>query len=218
MSITNTTLASAMAVTDSKVVLAASTGVSAGYIIEIDGEIMQVANDYTVAKYGVNVPVLRAQDGTVADKVRPSGAKVRVGAASDEQWGSPSPQTTVRFPIATPARERVSYSATGAIALPSAGNDLDVYINGTTICAMTIADPVGVQDGSRMTIITNGAAAHTFTFASGLSGAGGSYDVITVNATAPVVLGPFIAVNAKWQAPVAVPMAGTVTNVTATVA
>ncbi len=61
-------------------------------------------------------------------------------------------------------------------------------------------------------------AAHTIQFASGLSGAGSSYDILTVNATAPALMGPFMAVNGFWQLAMGVPMAGNTANVTATLA
>lgn len=216
MALTNATLASACAASDSVLVLSASTGVSAGLKIECDGEVFQVASNYTTAGNGVNVPVLRGQNGTYAF-AHPSGAKVRIGAASDSDWGTQSPQTQTQYPNVR-ARTVASYSASGAITLPNPGADAVAYLNGTSVLAMTVAAPATAQDGSLLYIASNGAAAHTVTFAGGLSGAGSSYDVITVNATAPVLLGPFMAVNGLWQAAVAVPMAGTVTNVTATVA
>lgn len=217
MSLINTTLASAMAASDTVMVVAASTGLVAKMIVECDGESMQIGSGYTVAANGVNVPVLRGQQGTVAS-AHPSSAKVRIGAGSDTGWGSQAPQTVTQYPIASPAIQKASYSASGAITLPNTGNDMLAYLNGTSVLAMTVADPGTALDGSKLWIASNGAAAHTITFASGLSGAGSSYDVITVNATAPVLLGPFMAVNGYWQAAVAVPMAGTVTNVTATIA
>ena len=76
-----------------------------------------------------------------------------------------------QYPIAGRARTFASYSATGAIALPDPGTDLVAFINGTTICAMTVADPKKTANGSLLWIASNGAAAHTVTFASGLSGA-----------------------------------------------
>lgn len=216
MALTNTTLASAsLASGPAVLVLASSTGVVAGYKMECDGEVYQVVSSYTAAINGVNVPVLRGQNGTYTFD-HPSGAKVRIGPASDTAWGATAPQTQTQYPNVR-ARQVTSVSATGALPLPNPGADLLVYVNGTTICAMTVADPVTAQDGSLLWIATNGAAAHTFTFASGLSGAGGSYDLVTVNAGAPVLLGPFMAVNALWQLAVAVPLAGTVTNLTATV-
>jgi hypothetical protein len=72
------------------------------------------------------------------------------------------------------------------------------------------------MDGCLLTIVGNGAAAHVLTFTGGFSGAGTSYDVITVNATAPIAV-QAIACNAVWVALAAVPLAGTVTNITGTV-
>ncbi len=218
MALTNATLASAKTAAGPAIlVLSASTGVVAGYKIECDGEIFQVVSSYTTAGNGVNVPVLQGQNGT-AVAAHPSGAKVRIGPASDADWTSQAPQTQTQYPNVR-ARVVTSVSATGALPLPSPGADLLVFVNGTTICAMTVADPTTSLDGSLLWIATNGAAQHTFTFATGLSGSGasGSYDVITVNATAPVLLGPFMAVNGFWQLAVAVPLAGTVTAITATV-
>ncbi len=125
---------------------------------------------------------------------------------------------TTIYPLAGKAVETLSYSAAGAITLPQPGADMIAYLNGTSILAMTIADPGKALDGSVLSIRGNGAAAHTLTFASGLSGSGasGSYDVITVNATNPVSLN-FVAVNGFWQEFVQTPMAGTVTAITATV-
>jgi hypothetical protein len=215
MALANTTLASACGASDTKIVVASATGIAIGHKVLIDGEVFQVTKGYVAGS--VTVPVLRGQNGTFAD-AHPTGAKVRVGASSDSQWGAQAPQTDVQFPIMAPARLRQSYTAAGAITLPSPGNDMVAYINGTSVCAMTVAAPATSLDGSLLYIASNGAAAHTVTFASGLSGAGTSYDVLTVNATAPVLLGPFMAVNGFWQAPVGVAMSGTVTNITAGVA
>jgi hypothetical protein len=219
MSLANTTLASACGASDTVIVVAASTNLSARDKVEIDGEIMQIVQTYTTAGNGVNVPVLRGQNGTYA-YAHPSGAKVRSGPASDTDWGAQAPQTLTQYPIATPARQRTSYTASGAITLPNPGNDMVAFLNGTSVLAMTVADPKTAADGSFLWIVSNGIAAHTITFATGLSGTGasGSYDVITVNASGPVALGPFIASGGFWNAAVAVPMAGTVTNITATVA
>ena len=99
-----------------------------------------------------------------------------------------------------------------------AGSDAIAIINGTSALAMTVAAPTKDMDGCALYIASNGAANHTVTFTGGLSGAGTSYDVCTINATAPVVIGPVLAINGLWQLTVAVPLAGTVTNITATVA
>jgi hypothetical protein len=185
--------------------------------VEIDGEVMQVIQSYDASTNGVNVPVIRGQEGTYA-YAHPTAAKVRIGLSNDSGWGSQVAQTVNQFPVATPARQRTSYSASGAITLPQPGNDMVAIINGTSVCDMTVADPGTALDGSLLFIASNGAAAHTVTFASGLSGAGASYDKFTINATAPVLLGPFMAVNGYWQIHVGVAATGTVTNITAGIA
>lgn len=214
MALTQTTLASAdIGSGNSTLVVASATGFAIGYKVRIDGEIFQVTKGYVAGS--VNVPVLRGQEGTIA-QAHPSGAKVLVGAGSDTGWGVGVAGNPVAFPLAGKATTTLSYTASGAITLPEPGSDAIAYLNGTSVLAMTIADPGKALDGSTLSIRANGAAAHTLTFASGLSGAGGSYDVITINATAPVSLN-FVAVNGLWQELVQTPMAGTVTNITATV-
>lgn len=213
MALTQTTLASAMAIDDSKIVVASATGFAVGYPVRIDDEMFQVTKGYVSGS--TTVPLLRGQQGTIA-RAHPTSAKVLVGIGTDQQWGTAVAGNPVAFPLAGKATETLSYSASGAITLPQPGADMIAYLNGTSILAMTIADPAKSLDGSRLSIRANGAAAHTLTFASGLSGAGGSYDVVTINATAPVSL-DFVAVNGLWQELVQTPMAGTVTNITATV-
>jgi hypothetical protein len=213
MALTQTTLAAAMAIDDSKILVASATSIAAGSKVRIDGEMLQVTKGYVSGS--TTVPVLRGQEGSVAS-AHPVSAKVLHGASSDLGWGVQAPGVTVQYPPAGKAVTVDSYSASGAITLPDPGSDKIAYLNGTSILAMTIADPGKALDGSRLSIRANGAAAHTLTFASGLSGAGGSYDVVTINATAPVSL-DFVAVNGLWQELVQTPMAGTVTNITATV-
>lgn len=213
MALARTTLSTAMAVTDSKIIVASATGFAAGYLVRIDGENFEVTKAYVSGS--TTVPVTRGQDGT-AVTAHVSGAGVVVGVGSD--WSNPSAQTVDTFPIAGKARTVISYSAAGAIALPTAGSDAVAILNGTSVLAMTVAAPTKEMDGSLLYIAANGVAAHTVTFTGGLSGASTSYDVITVNASAPVLLGPYMAVNSLWQMAVAVPMAGTVTNITASIA
>lgn len=212
MSLATTTLAAAVALTDRTIKVASATSIAPGRIIICDGEQMQVTQDYVS---GVTVGVLRGRGGT-QQVAHVSGANVTHGLASD--FANAAAPQDVSWPLHGRSRPTVSYSASGAITLPVPGQDLFVILNGTSVLAMTVAAPDKSLDGCAMYIAGNGAAAHTVTFTGGLSGASTNYDVITVNATAPVVLGPFFAVNGLWQAGVAVPMAGTVTNITATVA
>jgi hypothetical protein len=211
MALVRTTLASACAIGDSVLVVASATGIAAGYIVRVDNETMLVSGAYVSGS--TTVPVQRGQDGT-RSLSHPVTAGVVVGAASD--FPTPFTQTVDVYPIAGRARSFASYSASGAIGLPNAGSDGVAILNGTSVLAMTVAAPTKDMDGSMLWIASNGVAAHTVEFTGGLSGGGSSYDILTVNATAPVLLGPFMAVNSLWQAAVSVPMAGTVTNVTAT--
>lgn len=213
MAFTRTTLSSAVAVGDNSIVVASATGIVAGDFIKIDDEMMKVRQSYSS---GTTIPVLRGQNGT-AQVAHPATAGVVHAAPADGDFTNPAATTVVAYGLSARRRRIVSYSAAGAIALPTAGEDMVAILNGTSILAMTLAVPTLDLDGCRLTIIGNGAAAHTVTVASGISGAGGSYDVVTVNATAPVAI-ELMACNALWSSIVNVPMAGTVTNITATVA
>jgi hypothetical protein len=212
MALARTTLSTAVTVADTSIVVASATGFAAGNLVRVDGELMKVTKGYSS---GTTIPVLRGQDGT-AVIAHAKTAGVIVGTAAE--FATPAAQTTVTYPIAGRARVVSNVSVTGTLTLPAPGTDAVVILNGTTIIALTVPVPTKDMDGTMLFIASDGAAAHTVTFTGGLSGAGSSYDVVTVNATAPVVLGPFMAVNSLWQMGVAVPLAGTVTAVTATVA
>lgn len=210
MALVRTTLSAAAGAEDTTISVASATGFGAGYLIRIGGEVLV----QTAAAVGTVIAVRRGAGGTQAVAHAVTSGVV-VGIATDWTEGAEA-QLAVQYPIATPGRAIREYGAAGAITLPKAGSDMHAIINGTSVLAMTVAAPGKDVEGSFLYISSNGAAAHTVTFTGGLSLAGSSYDVITVNATAPVTLGPFVAVNEKWQGCVAVPMAGTVTNITAT--
>ena len=214
MALTRTTLSAAVAIADRTITVASATGIAADDLFKIDEEWMQNLSTYVAGD--TTFTVRRGLNGS-AQVAHPTSAGVVHAATSDAEWGGTPAGVVVPYGLAGRRRRVLSYSATGAITLPAAGEDMVAVLNGTTILAMTIAAPTTDMDGSRLTIVGNGAAAHTLTFAGGISGAGGSYDVVTVNATAPVAV-EVIAANALWMAVVNVPMAGTVTNITATVA
>jgi hypothetical protein len=110
-----------------------------------------------------------------------------------------------------PAQRRiVSYSASGAIAMPNAGEDLVVFLNGTSALAMTLADPGKDINGSLLFVAAGGAAAHTVTSASGIGGAGSNYDVLTASGTGTPGL-VLLALNGVWVNIGSI--AGTLTNV-----
>jgi hypothetical protein len=102
-----------------------------------------------------------------------------------------------------------SYSAAGAISLPTAGSDSVAVLNGAVVLAMTLANPGKDLDGSILYIVANGAAAHTVTYDAGWGGAGSSYDVLTANGTG-TCSASLMAINEKWV--LLGPIGGTLTN------
>ena len=210
MALATTTLSSAVAVDDTSVVVASATSFDAGRLVLVDQEVMQVAQNYTS---GTTVDVLRGVNGSatvthvVTSNVTHGDATDFSTAASQEIIGYQASRATVISSI----------TATGTLTLPKAGTDARVILNGTSVIALTIPVPTKDMDGVLLTIVGNGAAAHTLTFTGGLSGAGTSYDVVTTNSTAPIAI-TAIACNGLWNSFVATPMAGTVTNITGTVA
>lgn len=207
-----TTLAAAVLIGDTKITVASATSLAAGRFLKIDDEWMKVTNDYTT---GVNPNVLRGLNGSV-QKAHAITAGVVHGDAMD--FANPPAQAAaaVSGPLQR-VRVMESITATGTFT-PTPGQDTLLVLNGGSVIALTIAAPTKEMEGDALYIAGNGVAAHTATFTGGLSGAGASYDVITTNATAPTLMGPFMAINEKWQLAVAVPLAGTMTNVTGTLA
>lgn len=204
MAFATTTASSAIAQTDTSIVVASATSVAAGRLVLVDQEIMQVVSSYTS---GTTVGVLRGREGTpqVAHKVT---SNVTHGLSSD--FALPAAQTSVTYPLVR-ARQIVSITAaTSTLTLPVAGEDMTVILNGTAAITLTVPVPTKDMDGCELTIVGNGVAQHLPTFTGGLSGAGASYDVFTVNATAPVAI-KVIACNGVWVAFTAPAWTGTVT-------
>jgi hypothetical protein len=213
MALALTTNSAAIAAGDASIVVASATGFAAGYLVRVGDEMMRVTGGYVS---GTTIPVLRGQEGTTACAHGVTTGVV-VGIASD--WNTSIGASTVTaFPLAGKARRISTYGAAGAIALPLPGTDEVAIINGTSALAMTLAVPTKDMDGTLLWIASNGVGAHTVTVASGLSGAGSNYDVLTVNATAPVLIGPLMAVNSLWQCGIAVAMAGNAATITGTLA
>lgn len=209
MALTTTTLSSAVAVTDNAIVVSSATGFAAGYSIIVDQELMQVAKSYVS---GTTIPVLRGQDGTVTAAHKAS-ANVTVGLASD--FANPV-ANTVSVYSTVKGRTVTSYSAAGAIALPTPGSDAVAVLNGTSALAMTLANPTKDMDGSLLWIAGNGKAAHTVTYTAGFGNGGSSYDVFTfaTGANNGIAL---LAVNGIWNMQQSL-IGGTATAITATIA
>jgi hypothetical protein len=210
MALATTTLSVAVAVSDTSITVASATSVAAGRLVLIDQEVMQVTQNYVS---GTAVPVLRGIDGsaTVAHVIT---SNVTHGAATD--FSTPAAQEVISYQ-ASRATVVQSITATSSLTLPDAGTDLRVILNGTAAITLTVPVPTKDMDGTVLMIVGNGAAAHVLTFTGGLSGAGTSYDVVTVNSTAPIAI-QAVACNGLWNSFVATPMAGTVTNITGTLA
>jgi len=211
MALTTTTLNGAVSATATSFVVTSATGFASGSYVQLGEEFCQITKEYSS---GTTIYVVRGVNGTVP-LAHPTGSNATVGTGSD--FSSANATVIVPYALSARRRKKLEYSASGAITLPTAGEDMLAVLNGTSVLAMTIAAPGKDNDGDRLTIIGNGAAAHTLTFAGGISGAGSNYDVVTVNATAPIAF-EVMACNGLWMSIVNVPLAGTVTNITGTVA
>lgn len=210
MAFTTTTLSAAVATTDKVLQVTSATGFAAGNLVKIDEEFFKVTTGYVS---GTTIPVTRGLNGS-AVVAHVSGANAVTGLASD--FATPNSTVSTAYALAGRRRKVIAYGASGAITLPTAGEDVLAILDGTSALAMTIAAPTKDLDGSILMIAGNGVANHTIQFTGGLSGAGTSYDVITVNSSAPIAV-QAIAINGLWTSFVATPMAGTVTNITGTI-
>jgi len=177
MALTTTTLSSAVLVTDNTIAVASATGFAAGNFIIVDQELMKVVQTYVS---GTTIGVLRGQNGT-ATLAHPTTANVTTGLGSD--FADASTMTVNTYPTVR-ARTTVSYSASGAIALPPAGQDQIVVLNGTSTLTMTLALPTKDMDGNFLYIFSNGKGAHTVNVTTaGLGNGGTTMDVGTYNTT-----------------------------------
>jgi hypothetical protein len=212
MALATTTLSVACSATDTIIKVASAASIATGRVLRIDSETMIVANNWVS---GTTIPVLRGQDGTttVAHVIT---ANVTHGLASDFAAPPAGIAASVTYPAVRP-RVVQSITATSTLTLPPAGQDTVVILNGTSVITLTVPVPTKDMDGQLLYIVSNGAAAHVLTFTSGLSGAGSSYDVVTINATAPAAFS-FIACNALWMAVCGPAISGTTTNIAGAIA
>ena len=208
MALTRTTLSGAITANDTLFAVASATGFAVGEYLKIDDEFLM-----TTGVSGTNISVQRGVNGTAAvAHVVTSG--VVTGTGDDFAGGAVATADT--YPLAGRQRRVTSRTAAFTVTLLP-GVDQTIVLNGTSVIAVTIPVPTTDMDGDELNIVSNGAAAHTLTFTGGLSGAGSSYDVITINATAPSAF-KFVACNALWMAYCQPPMGGTVTNLIGSIA
>lgn len=207
MAITLTTLSGAVVVDQNTITVASATGCTAGCLVLVDQEEMQVQKGYPLSGQAVTlIPVLRGVGGSVS-QAHPTAAQVKFYLATDT--ATLPGQQAAPIAITAPARQRISYSAAGAITLPLPGNDGDAVINGTGALAMTLANPTTDMDGCRLTIMGNGKAAHTVTYTAGLGNIGATADVITFHATMAQAV-TLVAVGGFWNLPALVAGAASV--------
>lgn len=180
MALSRTTLSAAVALNDVTVLLASITSLVSGDYLLIDQELMQAIGTIPAAATSP-VSVLRGLN-TSAQVAHAISAGVVRGAGSDFAGPIAAAANLGAHP---PVRGRVtrSYGATGALDLPTPGSDATAILNGTTICAMTLANPGVDNEGDKLLIGGNGKAAHTVTYTAGLGNVGASADVITFSAS-----------------------------------
>jgi len=213
MAKTTTTLNGAIALDATLIKVTSGTGFGKGKQLKIDDEWLLQTADADAASTTL-IPAKRGQNGTAA-KAHPTGANVTVGAGSD--FDGSTVATPQAYPLAGRQRRAASYSAAGAIALPSPGTDMVAVLLGTGTEAYSIAAPTKDMDGDMLLVLAGGAGAKVITVTGGISGAGANYDVVTLNATAVAGFMLF-ACNGLWIAPFQPAMGGTVTNLIGSVA
>ena len=192
MSLNTTTNTVAVGQQDTSIVVSSATGAAVGNYLVIDQEVMQITKAYDGT--ATTIPVTRGLDGSV-QTTHVKTANVTFYKGSDEAVAAAN---FVQFPKVR-GRDVLSYIAAGAITLPNIGNDMIAMLNSTSVLAMTLAAPTKDMDGSILTVIGNGKAAHTLSLPAGVGlGAGGSgVDVGTFasGAQQAVVL---MAANGVW--------------------
>lgn len=180
MALANTTLAAACSATDKQITVASATSLAAGLSVLVDGEMMLITKAYVVGS--VSVPVLRAQEGTY-QYAHPSSAKVSTFLLATD-LATPNAQLDTASPYAGRGRYPTSISASAAWT-PQAGNqDEIVYLNGTSVIALTLTNPTVDQNGKVVTFAGNGIAAHTITYTTtGFGNVGTTADLVTFGST-----------------------------------
>jgi len=196
MALIRTTLASALTVNDNVISVAAATGVMEGMGVLIDAEWLQITTAYKIGS-GVNLPVLRGRNGSATTE-HAIGAGVTIGTAAD--FANPPAQSPVAVNApANRVREIKSVGVAGALPLPKPGTDLFLMLTGTTVLAMTLANPGKDQDGDILTVANISPAAHTVTYTGGFGGVAAS-DVVTFPAAPASAAFTAIACNERWVA------------------
>jgi hypothetical protein len=205
MALTPTTLAGGMSANDTEVLLTSIAGLAVGQQIVVDQETMRALNIGLSA--AVPVQVTRGLRGSNV-VAHPAGARATFG---------PSVDFSVSKVGGAARRDIVSYSVSGAIALPTPGVDRIAILNGTVALNMTVAAPGLENDGDLLVIVGNGKAAHVVTVAGGLGAVGSAVDALTMAAGGQNSVA-LVAANGAWVPFGGSVLAGTLTNITVTAA
>ena len=162
MAITRTTLAAALGAADTKLKATAATGATVGGYAQVEREWMVIT-----AITGTVIDVARRGSfGTVAAAHHTLAPLMFCTEADMPNLGIGQGTGLT----STPRDVLVWTTALGAIPLPS--RDTVVLFGGGEACVVTIADPVGVPDGTFITFVSTTAYAHTVTLVTGaISGA-----------------------------------------------
>ena len=171
MSITATTLSSAVATGDLSIRVASATGALIKNVININGEFMTQTADADATTLAVR----RGEQGTY-NQAHASGSVVLMGLASD--FPAAPPGTAIPQPVA-PSWNVASYNAGGAITVPTLRQNVFVKLKAGSGAAMTIADPGYGVEGVELIIQAEDAQAYTLTNTTGFNGGGSGADVAT---------------------------------------
>ncbi len=213
MAFTTTTLAAACAVTDTQITVTSASGFAPNQFVKVDDEFMKIVSSYN----GVNtiIQVLRGQNATTVT-AHPASAKAETDAVTATDWAASGASVIPAYPLAGRARRVTSYSASGAITVPTAGVDQVAILNGTNALAMTLAAPTTDMDGTILIVIANGAAAHTLSVPTGFGIAGTTgYTKLTAAAGGQNSI-MLMAAQTAWV-PLPSLIAGTATNLSVTI-
>jgi len=194
MALASTTLGAACTSTDKQITVASATSLVAGLLGCVDGEVVQITKGYTVGS--TTVPVLRAQEGT-AQVAHVSGAQISFYLLAADVPGV-GPQLSTSFPLAGRGRYPSSVTTSAAWTPRADNQDEVVEINGTSVVALTIVNPLKSQSGKIVIFVGNGIAAHTITYTTtGFGNVGSTADVVTFGANQMQAL-QMIAAGGFW--------------------
>lgn len=218
--IATTTLASAVGATDRQVTLASGSGISAGYLLYVDREAMNVTSISGSVAQVVRGAASTAGTAHVSGQVVYDGpgnyfyqndvtgactatsetatphinvSSGNIFACTNGAWAQWVRAGLPAFEIAASSLQgATSYTASGAIT-----NQTGMVFLNTTTLAMTLSDPTASQNGMVMTIMAGVGLAHTVTYSSHFSGATTTATIATF--AAGVGNGfSVVAIDGKW--------------------